>query len=155
MGDSAARTLAFCLLLGLVGTAIGGYQCVNGHNYRIAAEDENTVVGRIVPVTSGTSHAYHYVFSVNGVKMDDYSDVCRTPLAPDACKKYGPVLVYYSYQPFQNSRLEDFSVASAHAYRIGKFALAMGLPFLIPSTIGIANQARKDRREGNHHSENE
>jgi hypothetical protein len=57
------------------------------------------------------------VFLVNGVKMDDYSEVCPTPLAPGACfNENGLVLVYYSYQPYPNSRLEDFAIASSHAY---------------------------------------
>ena len=43
-----------------------------------------------------------------------------------------PVLVYYSYQPNSDSRLEDFAAASTHAYRFGKTALAIGFTFLRP-----------------------
>ena len=92
---------------------IGGYQCIRGHNYSVAAQHETTTVGNIERVhvsTKGTT--YFYQFSINGVRMDDYSDVCRTPLAPGACNNHGPVLVYYSYQPYANSRLEDFAAAS-------------------------------------------
>jgi hypothetical protein len=75
--------------------------------------------------------------------MDDSSEVCETPLAPGACIG-GPVLVYYSYEPFRNSRLEDFSVASKNAYRAGKLALAVCLPLLALST-GFVILARKSR----------
>jgi hypothetical protein len=90
---------------------------------------------------------YQYVFSVNGVRMDDYSEVCATPLAPGACDNHGPVLVYYSFQPYSNSRLEDFAVASAHAYRIGSPALAIGLPLFVLSLAALIILARPDKRE--------
>lgn len=99
------------------------------------------------------SSAYHYVFSVNGVKMDDQSDVCATPLAPGACDNHGPVLVYYSFQPFSNSLLEDFSVASNLSYRFGKLAFAIDLPLLVLSSVAIAVLARKEKREGDSDSE--
>ena len=149
MDGPFARPLAFCLLGGIVGLFIGTYQCVKGHIYFVAAQHEATAAGRVVGMYHGKGgSAYHYVFSVNGVEMDDQSEVCATPLARRACDNNGPVLVYYSFQPFSNSLLEDFFVASSRAYRTGKFALAMGLPFLIFSSMGIAVQVRQDKREG-------
>jgi len=56
-----------------------------------------------------------------------------------------PVLVYYSFQPFHNSRLEDFSAASAHDYRIKKPALVVGLPPPIFACVYIAFGSRKDK----------
>lgn len=144
MNGPFAPALAFCLILGLVGTAVGGYQCVKGHIYSEAAQHEATTVGRVVRVSN--RGAFKYVFSVNGVKMDDFSESCATPLTPDACYNNGPVLVYYSYQPYQNSRLEDFTVASKHAYLIGIPALAIGLPLFVLSGAVTAILLRKDQR---------
>ncbi len=127
---------------------IGGYQCVMGHNYSVAAQHEATTVGNIVRVhTSAKGTAYFYEFSVNGVKMDDHSDVCRTPLAPGACNNHGPVLVYYSYQPYSNSRLEDFATASTHAYHIGIPTIAISLPLYALALAVIAIVSRKSKGE--------
>lgn len=149
MGGPIGRVQAFCFLVGLFGTAIGGYQCIQARIYTVAAQHESSTVGHIFKVSSGKGGTtiYHYDFSVNGVKVDDYSEVCATPLAPSACINHGPVLVYYSYHPFTNSCLEDFAVASTHAYRIGKPALAIGLPFLVLTCLDIAVLLRKDKRE--------
>lgn len=149
MDGALARVLMFCMLMGIIGTAVGGYQCVEGYNYSVAAQHEATTVGRIVKVENGKGGpAWRYEFSVNGVKVDDYSEVCATPLAPDACFSNGPVLVYYSYRPYSNSRLEDFAVASSHANRFGRPTLAIGLLLLALSTACITIMTRKDKREG-------
>jgi hypothetical protein len=115
----------------------------------VAAQHEASIVGRITKITygKGGSIAYHYVFSVNGVQFDDYSEVCRTPLTPGACDHHGPVLVYYSYQPYSNSRLEDFTVASTNAYRFGAPALAIGLPLFVLSVAALIILSRSDKRE--------
>jgi hypothetical protein len=111
----------------------------------VAAKHEKTTVGHIVGIPGGRG-GWSYVFSIDGVKVDDSSQVCETPLAPGACIS-GPVLVYYSYEPFRNSRLEDFSVASKNAYRTGKLALAVCLPLLALSLTGFVILARKSRRD--------
>lgn len=147
MDGLLTRVLAICLFLGFFGAARGGYLCVKGHNYAVAAQHEATTVGRVVGIYKGRSPAYHYVFSVNGVKMDDSSEICATPLVPGACDNHGPVTVYYSYQPYSNSRLEDFSVASIDAYRIGRPMLGIGLPLFILGFAGIVIQVRKEMRE--------
>jgi hypothetical protein len=148
MDEQTDRVLAFCLLLGIAGTIVGIWQCISGHNFAVAAQHEATTVGRIVRIYHGKGGpTWHYTFTVNEVRFDDYSGVCRTPLKPGACYNNGPVLVYYSFQPFQNSRLEDFSVASARDYRIGKPALAIGLPLFILTCVGIAILSRKDKDE--------
>ncbi len=146
MDDSLARTLAFSLFLGVVGTVVGGWHCVKGHNYAVAAQNEATIRGRVIGMLSGKGGpAYHYIFSINGVELDDYSDVCTTPIVPGACDSKGPVLVYYSYKPFTNSRLEDFGAASARAYRIGKPLLAVGFPLFVLTGAAIAIVARKSK----------
>jgi hypothetical protein len=147
MNGPFAPALAFCLLIGIAGTVVGSYQCIKGYTYSVAAQHESTAVGHVLSDYYGKGGGYHYEFSINGVKMDDYCDVCATPLAPRACHNNGPVLVYYAYQPFSNSLLEDFSVAETHGYRIGRLALAIGLPFLVLSTTGITILSRKDGRE--------
>jgi hypothetical protein len=143
------KILMYIIVGGLFGTVYGGYKCIEGHTYSVAARHEATAVGRVVEISSGRGgeEEYNYVFSVNGVKMNDYSNVCATPLAPGACFNKGPVLVYYSYQPFSNSRLEDFAVSSASDYRFGKPALAIALPLFVLSCAGMVFLTRKDKGE--------
>jgi hypothetical protein len=147
MGGPIVRFLMYCLLAGVAGTFIGAYQCVKGYTYSVAAQNEASTAGRVVGMYHGKGGpAYHYVFTVNGVKFDDASKICATPLAPRACDNNGPVLVYYSFQPFSNSLLEDFFVASKSAYRIGRIALAIGSPILVLSIAAIVVLTRKDKR---------
>ena len=96
----------------------------------------------------GGSASYHYIFSLNGVNRDDSSPVCTTPLTPGACDNKGPVLVYYSFQPFPNSLLEDFTEASRHAYRAGELGLGTGLPLLALSIAGWAIRSRNGKEKG-------
>ncbi len=149
MDGSLTRILTWCVVLGFFGTLFGVPYCLIGHNYSVAAQHEATTVGRITKITYGSkgSVAFHYAFSVNGVQFDDYSGVCRTPLAPGACYNQGPVRVYYSYQPYSNSRLEDFAAASANAYRFGAPALAIGLPLFVLSVAALIILARSDKPE--------
>lgn len=141
-----ARILMFILLAGIGGTIYGGYECVEGLTYSVAAQHEATSVGRVTGISfdKGGVH-YHYVFSLNGVGRNDYSDVCTTPLAPGACEKKGPVLVYYAFQPFSNSRLGDFAVASHKDLEYGIPALALGLPLLGLSIGGLVIRARREK----------
>ena len=139
------------MLVGIIATAVGGYDCMKGHNYAVAAQHEATVVGRIVGV--GRHGVLRYEFTVNGVKVDDYSEVCTTPLAPDACRSEGPVLVYYSYQPYPNSLLEDFAVASNRAYRTGKPALSFGLALMVLSGASLFFLQRRTKPEEDSDSE--
>ena len=139
------RLLGVFIFFGVILTPFGCYECIKGHDYRVAAEREATTVGHIVYVPHRRG-AYKYEFSLNGVKMDDSSGVCATPLTPDACSNYGPVLVYYSYQPYPNSLLQDFAVAGNNAFRIGKFLLAIGLPLLVFPSTALAVLLRKNKR---------
>jgi hypothetical protein len=140
------RLLIFLVVGGLFGTIAGGYQCAKGYNYRVAAEHEATAVGRIVGLYQGKGGiAYHYVFSVNGVKMDDYSEVCETPQTRGACMNDGFVLVYYSYEPFANSRLEDFSLASKYALKLGGLLLTFALPVFALSSVTVRVLMRRNK----------
>ena len=143
MDDSWAKALAICIVAGLAGTIVGCWQCISGHNFAVAAQHESTAVGRITGF--GRHGAVMYKFLVNGVMMDDYCAVCRTPLAPGGCHLNGSVLVYYSHQPFSNSRLEDFSAASKNSYQIGEPALAVGLPLFVLSVAAMVVLSRKDK----------
>ncbi len=151
MDGPLTRILVWGTILGFFGTVFGSVQCISGHNFAVAARHEATVVGRVVGILTGSKggSSYQYVFTVNGVRFDDYSRVCRTPLAPGACEHKGPVLVYYSFEPIHNSRLEDFSAASAHSYRIGQPLLAIGLPLLVLSIAALVVLSRKPNSPNN------
>lgn len=140
-----AGPLAFFVLLGGAGTLVGSVECLKGHDYALAAQQESTTVGRIVKVIHGKSTSYRYEFSVNGVKMDDQSPLCATPLEPGACEHNGPVLVYYSYQPYSNSLLQDFAEARSDALRDAKFLLAIGLPMLTLPGAALAMLLRSGK----------
>lgn len=151
MNKPVAHILAYCLLAGIGGAIFGGIRCVEGHTYAVAAQHEATAVGRVIGILRGgrgSGPSYHYVFSLNGVERDDSSKVCATPLAPGACDNKGPVLVYYSFQPFPNSLLEDFAAASHNAYRTGKLALGIGLPLLALGVAGFSIRWRRGKEEG-------
>lgn len=139
--------LAILIVGGLFGIFYGGNRCIEGYTYSVAARQEARTAGRVtrISVAKGGEKEYHYMFSVNGVKMNDYSNVCATPLSPGACFNEGPVLVYYSYQPFSNSRLQDFAVASAEDYRSGMPALAIALPLFVLSGAAMVILTRKDK----------
>jgi hypothetical protein len=144
------RFLVPFIQFGLILTGIGSQQCIKGYDYRVAAKHEMTTVGHIVYVPAGRG-SYKYEFWVDGVKMVDSARLCTTPLMPDACKHYGPVLVYYSYQPYSNSLLQDFSIACNFPIQVGKLLLAIGLPLLIfPSVILAVLMYRSSRGNGSY-----
>ena len=162
MDGPFARVLAFFAFMGFLATATGGYRCIVGYTYSVAAQHETTTVGRVVSATlerpvgwrniklnplADIPTDYRFVFSVNGVKMDDTDQVCATPLAAGACSNNGPVLVYYSYQPYSNARLEDFAVAGRNTIRSGELPLGIGFPVLVLSCTGIFILARKNKGE--------
>ena len=145
--STAIRVLGPFIFLGAMASGFGCYECVQGHSYGVAAQYEVATVGQIVNVPKSRKGTYEYVFTVNGIKMDDFSKLCFTPLAPGACYNYGPVRVYYSYRPYPNSLLEDFSSASSFAYRVGKFLLEIGRPPLVLCRIALASLFNRQRKE--------
>jgi len=147
-----ARVLAIIALCGLFGTSAGVLRCIVGYTFSLEAQHEKSTVGRLVSRNrehhfhhsiphlnpfANQEFVYHYVFPVNGVQMDDSDRVCKTPLAPGGCGKPGPVLVFYSYQPFSMSRLEDFAVAGRNTIQSAKLPLAIGLPLLLLGVAGM------------------
>lgn len=147
--------LALC---GLWATLGGIIRCIEGYTFSRDALHEKSTVGRVVSSQlehggRGPRHLnpladqatiYHYIFWINGVQMDDHDQVCKTPLVPGACRKNGPVLVYYTYEPYRNSRLEDFAVASRNTTRSAKLPFAVGLPLLVLSAACIFILERKN-----------
>jgi hypothetical protein len=157
MDDPSEKILIWCMVLGFFATVFGCSQCISGHNFAVAAEHEATVVGRVTKIVTGShgSVNWRYVFTVNGVNYDDYSPVCRTPLEPGACERNGRVLVYYSFQPIQNSRLQDFRAASAHSYGYGQPLLAIGLPVFLLAIAAEVVLSRKPKSKDERDRENE
>ncbi len=145
--STAIRVLAPFIFLGAMASGFGCYECAEGHSYRVAAESEVTTVGHIVQAPRSRKGTYRYEFSIKGVRMEDYSNVCFTPLAPGACENNGPVLVYYSYQPSPNSLLEDFADAGSFSYRVGKFLLAIGLPPFVLCSALLALLLNRQRKQ--------
>jgi hypothetical protein len=126
-----SRALLFGFILGAGAALFGCTQWVMGFVYHIAAERESSTVGQITKVSVGPRHTfYHYEFQVNSVRMSDDSEICKTPLKPAVCIAGGPALVYYSYEPFQNSLLEDFAVASSDAIQRGNRAWVVGVALM-------------------------
>jgi hypothetical protein len=152
MDNPLAKVLAVMTFCGLFITSAGVLRCIVGYTFSLEAQHEKSTVGRLVGrhpehhLYHSVPHlnpfadqefVYHYVFPVNGVQMDDYDRVCKTPLAPGGCGKAGPVLVYYSYQPFSMSRMEDFAVAGRNTTQSARLPLAIGLPLLLLGVAGI------------------
>jgi len=65
------RVLAFFLLVGIVGTFVGVWQCLSGHSFAVAARHEATTVGRIVRIYHGKGGpTWRYTFTVSEVRFD-------------------------------------------------------------------------------------
>lgn len=156
--QKALMVLALC---GLWATSGGVIRCIEGYIFSRDALHEKSTVGRVVSSQlehggRGPRHLnpladqatiYHYIFWINGVQMDDHDQVCKTPLALGACRKNGPVLVYYTYEPYRNSRLEDFAVAGRNTTRAAILPLGIGLPLLVLSIAGIVILERKNKSD--------
>lgn len=136
MSDPFRRLLLFVLILGLGGTLYGCSQWITGQVYKTAANHQLSTVGQIVKIDDGPRHTiYRYEFVVNGVRVQDTSEVCKTPLTRTSCITGGPAIVYYSDQPFSNSRLEDFRAASNGAFRRRNRALEFGILLISASNV--------------------
>jgi hypothetical protein len=130
----AGNALAF----GVIACAIGGFLLVTGLTDRDAAKHEATTPGVIVAIKHGRGGPfYDYEFRVNGIKMSDSGD-CKTPLEAQGCSVGGHVLVDYTFQPSNNSRLEDFADGARE-----KLGWATGLSIVGVLLIGISFLLRK------------
>ena len=98
-----------------------------GLTYQDAAKHEATATGVIVRVYHGKSTTYYYEFRVNGTKMSDSTGTCKTPLTNQFCQVGAPVRVYYTYEPTNDSMLEDFADAARAKLQVGTVLSAFGL----------------------------
>lgn len=149
MSAPISRGLLFGFICGVSATLWGCSQWITGMVYRDAAEHEISTVGQIVNISEYGRHGptYNYDFTVNGVRMRDYSGVCDTPLTRTSCIVGGPALVYYSFQPFSNSRLGDFTVVSRDAFQAGNRELVIGVSLIVLCTAIFDVQRRMNKDE--------
>jgi hypothetical protein len=139
----------FFLMIG-VGMIIGGcVQSVIGFTDRDAANHEATAPGVVVRVDYyRSSPTYYYEFRVNGGLMQGSSGDCNTSLTRVGCNAGGQVLVYYTYEPFNNSKLGDFADASRHAFRTSLLEVPIGLLIagvsLLVLKLGGGSDSSKD-----------
>lgn len=103
----------FFLMIGVGMIIWGCVQLVHGFADRDAVNHEATAPGVIVRTDHNRSGGptYYYEFRVNGILMQDSSGDCKTSLTRVGCNAGGQVLVYYAYEPFNASKLEDFADA--------------------------------------------
>jgi uncharacterized protein DUF3592 len=131
----AGNALAF----GIIACVVGCFLLVTGLTDRDAAKHEATTPGIIVGIQHGRGGPYYdYEFRVNGIKMNDSGGDCKTPLDPQGCSVGGHVLVYYTFQPSNNSRLEDFAEGARE-----KLGWATGLSVVGVLLIGLSFLLRK------------
>jgi hypothetical protein len=95
--------------------------------YAEAAKHEATAVGVITYVTEGRSRSYDYEFQIDGVRLIQDSDTCKTALTPQGCKVGSSVLVYYAHLPVLIARLQEFGAASRETFVWGSFFVFIGL----------------------------
>jgi hypothetical protein len=127
------------LAFGIIACVVGGFLLVTGLTDRDAAKHEATTPGIIVGIKHGRGGPYfEYEFRVNGIKMSDSSGECMTPLNPQGCGVGDHVVVYYTFQPTNSSRLEDFADAARE-----KLGWATGVSVVGVLLIGISFLLRK------------
>jgi hypothetical protein len=137
------------LAFGIMACVVGGFLLVTGLTDRDAARHEATTTGVIVAIKHGRGGPfYDYEFRVNGIKMSDSGGDCKAPLNPQGCGVGDHVLVYYTFQPTNNSRLEDFADAAhekliwaARASALG--VLLIGISFLLRK-LGYSDSSESD-----------
>lgn len=143
------RTSVACLVFLMIGVGViigGCVQLVHGFTDRDAAKHEATARGVVVRVDHNRSGGptYYYEFRVNGGLMQDSSHDCNTSLTRVGCNAGGQVLVYYTYEPFNASKLEDFADASRHAFRTSLLEVPFGLLLTGVSLLVLKLRGRSD-----------
>jgi hypothetical protein len=99
-----------------------------GWSYADGAKGEETVIGSITYIAGGRGGStYDYEFEIEGVKLEQDSGTCQTPLTPQGCKVGAPVLVYYAHTPALETRLQEFGAASREKYFMGGWMVFCGL----------------------------
>jgi hypothetical protein len=134
------------LLLAAILLLVGSVQFFLGWSYADAAKGEATAIGAITYITGGKGGStYNYEFEIEGVKLEQDSGTCQTPLTPQGCKVGAPVLVYYAHTPVLETRLQEFGAASREKYFKGGSMAGCGL-FLIGFYL-ILKKTGKDSEE--------
>jgi Protein of unknown function (DUF3592) len=118
------------LIWGVVLIPLGCFQFFFAWQYSDAAKREIGTIGGITHVYHGKSTSYQYVFTVDGVRYQDDSDRCVTPLSRQGCQEGAPVLVYYDPEHLSLSRMQEFRAASHEKLSFGEGAIGIGLVLL-------------------------
>jgi hypothetical protein len=134
------------LLLAAILLVVGSAQFFLGWTYADAAKGEATATGTITYITGGRGGStYNYKFEIDGVKLEQDSGTCQTPLTPQGCKVGAPVLVYYAHIPVLETRLQEFGAASREKYFMGGWMAGCGL--LLIGLYLILKKAEKGSEE--------
>jgi hypothetical protein len=135
------------LLLAAILLLVGSVQLFQGWSYADAAKGEATAIGAITYITGGRGGStYDYKFEIEGVKLEQDSGTCQTPLTPQGCKVGAPVLVYYAHTPVLETRRQEFGAASREKYFMGGWMvfcglLLIGLHFLFRRALASPDEA--------------
>jgi hypothetical protein len=128
------------LLLASILILVGSMQLYFGWEYGEAAKREATAIGVIAYKSSGKNSSYNYAFEIDGVRLIQDSDVCKTAITPQGCEVGAQVLVYYAHIPVLVTRLQEFGAARREKYFMGSWMaicglLLIGLYFFLKKTL--------------------
>ncbi len=129
------------LILAAILIVVSSVQFFLAWSYADAAKGEATAIGTITYITSGRGGStYDYKFEIDGVKLQQDSGTCQTPLTPQGCKVGAPVLVYYAHTPVLETRLQEFGAARREKLFMGSWLafcglLLIGLHFLFKRAL--------------------
>lgn len=127
--------------------AFGGFQLIRGLTYADASKRETTTVGTILSAHCGKGCTYAYVFEVNGVRIQDDSDSCKTALTAQGCKPGAFVRVYYDTENLSVSLLQELGEAGRERIFFGFFMVSLGL-LLIGLTIFLERREKGSADSG-------
>ena len=137
--SAKSQILAIILIL------VGCFQLFWGLSYMDAARRELSAVGKISHVDCGRGCTYMYDFTINGVKVIDQSNTCKTPLSALRCKEGAPVLVYYDPEHISISALQEFGAASRGRLFLGTWMVGCGL--LLVALYHLLQRMKTDQDE--------
>ena len=123
------------VVLAIILMGVGIFQLLIGWSYIGDSKKEASTVGRLVRVHHGKGSTYVYVFAVNGLRIEDDSSTCSTPLTSSGCEVGAAVLVYYNRDKLSETLLEEFGAAGRGkiffgAWMAGASLLLFGLHFI-------------------------
>ena len=139
---TGVRWTRVTLTWGIVLVLLGCFQLFFAWQFSDEVKRENGTVGKITHTYHGKRTSYTYVFTVDGVRYQDDSDTCVTPLSEEGCQEGAPVLVYYDREHLSRSRMQEFRAASREKLSLGEWATGIGLMLL-----GLHFWIKKNRRD--------